>query len=115
MFIPNCGDFTGLQNDVVYSDLLMEVSAKASEVKNILLQFDVSKSIGAANIPARILREFSLELSFSLSNLFNISFRLGVVHQVWKRANNTFFFKSDHKNLVQNYRSISSLPNLSKC
>ena len=115
MFIPNCGDFKGLQNDVVYSDLLMEVSAKVSEVKNILPQFDVSKSIGAANIPARILREFSLELSFPPSNLFNISFRLGVVRQVWKRASNTPLFKSDHKNLVQNYRSISSLPNLSKC
>ena len=80
MFVPNCSDFAGSQNDVVHSDLLMEMSTKASEVKNILPKLDVSWAIGAYNIPARILREFSLELSCPLSNLFNISFRLGVVH-----------------------------------
>ena len=83
----------------------MEMSTKASEVKTILpfCPFFVSQAIGADNIPARILREFSLELSYPLSNLFNISFRLGVVPQVWKIANNKPVFKSDHKNLVQNY------------
>ena len=115
MFVPNCSDFAGSQNDVVHSDLLMGMSTKASEVKNILPKLDVSEAIGADNIPARILPEFSLELSYPLSNLFNIYFRLGVVPQVWKRANNNPVFKSDHKNLVQNYRSISFVSNPSNC
>ena len=100
---------------MVHSDLLMGMSSKASEVKNILPKLDVSEAIGADNIPARILPEFSLELSYPLSNLFNIYFRLGVVPQVWKRANNNPVFKSDHKNLVQNYRSISFVSNTSNC
>ena len=36
VFMPNCVDLVGLQNDVVHSDLLMEVSTTASEVQNIL-------------------------------------------------------------------------------
>ena len=71
VFIPNCVDLVGLQNDVVHSDLLMEVSTTASEVQNILAKLDVSKATGADNIPARILREYSLKLSFdSLQHFF---------------------------------------------
>lgn len=42
VFVPKCSDFAGSQNDVVHSDLLMEMSTKASEVKNILPKLDVS-------------------------------------------------------------------------
>ena len=76
VFIPNCVDLVGLQNDVVHSDLLMEESTTASEVQNILAKLDVSKATGADNIPARILREYSLKLSFdSLQHFFFVWFR----------------------------------------
>ena len=42
-------------------------------------------------------------------------FRLGVVPQEWKRANITPVFKSDNKNSVENYRSVSLLSVPRKC
>ena len=61
------------------------------------------------------MKECFRELSHPLSTLFNLSFRLGVVPQEWKRVNITPVFKSDNKNLVENYRSVSLLSVISKC
>ena len=93
----------------------MSVSTSALEVQKILAKLDVNKTTGADNIPARILKECFRELSHTLSTLFNMSFRLGVVPQEWKRANITPVFKSDNKNWVENYRSVSLLSVPSKC
>lgn len=108
-------DHVTLRNDVTHPDLLMNVSTSAVEVQKILSKLDVNKVTGADNIPARILKECFMELSYPLSSLFNMSFSLGVVPQEWKRANITPVFKSDNKTLVENYRSVSLLSLPSKC
>lgn len=64
---------------MTHPDLLKNVSTSALEVQKILSKLDVNKATGADNIPARILKECFMELSYPLSTLFNMSFSLGVV------------------------------------
>ena len=76
-----------LRNDVTRPDLSMNVSTSAFEVQNILAKLDVNKETGPADdISAIILKECFRELLHPLSTL-NMSFRLGVFPQEWKRAN----------------------------
>ena len=49
----------------------------ADEVKEILQNLDITKATGADNVPARILKACSEELSTTLALLFNRSFSLG--------------------------------------
>ncbi|XP_068716163.1 uncharacterized protein [Montipora foliosa] len=107
VFTSTSADHVTLRNDVTHPDLLMSVSTSAVEVQKILAKLDVNKATGADNIPARILKKCFRELSHPLSTLFNMSFRLCVVPQEWKRFNVTPVFKSDNKNSVENYRSVS--------
>lgn len=101
--------------DVINPNLLMDVFTSYSEVKNILCNLDINKATGVDGIPARILRDCAEELSYPLVLLFNLSFRCGRVPSSWKRANVTPVFKSDAKDVVENYRSISLLSIPSKC
>ena len=66
-------------------------------------------------IPARILKECAEELSYPLTLLFNLSFGSRRVPSLWKKANVTLVFKSDAKDVVENYRSTSLLSIPSKC
>ena len=100
-FTPNTDDLAVMCNDVVHPDLLI------APLKSRPFLLDLSKATGADNIPPTILKGSSRELSDPLSALFNMSFRLGVVSLKWKRAIFTSVFKSDNKNLVENYVSIS--------
>ena len=95
----------------------MSVSTSALEVQEILAELDVNKATGADNIPARILKECFRELLHPLSTLFNITCLLdwAWLTQEWKRDNITPVFKSDNKNSVENYRSVSLLSVTSKC
>ena len=66
-------------------------------------------------ISARVLKECTEKLSYSLTLLFNLSFQIGKVPVSWKRANVTPVFKSDAKDKVENYRPISLLSIPAKC
>lgn len=90
-------------------------STSAIEVQKILAKLDVNEATGAGNIPARIFKECSRELSLPFSTLYNMSFRLGVVPEEWKRAIITPAFQSGNKNSVENYRSVSLLSVPGKC
>ena len=100
-----CGS-VGLHSDVVNPDELMEISTSHNEVKDILSKLDVNKATGVDGIPARMCAE---ELSYPLTLLFNLSFGSSRVPSLWKKANVTAVFKSDAKDVVENYRSISLL------
>ena len=101
--------------DVVNPNLLLSLKTTASEVKRILQNFDVTKATGADNIPARILKVCSQELSKPLALLFNRSFSLGRVPVQWKLANILPVHKANERDLVDNYRSISLLSIPGKC
>ena len=66
-------------------------------------------------ISARIWKESAEELSYPLALLFNVSLNSGRVSSSWKRANVTPVFKAGATDLVENYRSISSLSISTKC
>ena len=105
----------GLHSDVVNPDQLKEISASHNEVKDILTKLDVNKATGVDGLLARILEEFAEELSYPLTLLFNLSFGSSRVPSLWKKANVTPVFKSDAKDVVENYRSISLLSTPSTC
>ena len=86
-----------------------------SEVKSILQNLDATKATGADNIPARILKVCSEELSKPLALLFNRSFSLGRVPVQWKLANISPVHKANERDRVDNYRSISLLSIPGKC
>ena len=101
--------------DVVNPNLLLSLKTTASDVKRILQNLDVTKATGADNIPARILKVCSEELSKPLALLFNRSFSLGRVPAQWKLANISPVHKANERDLVDNYRSISLLSIPGKC
>ena len=84
-------------------------------MKRILQNLDVTKATGADNIPARILKVCSEELSKPLALLLNRSFSLGRVPVQWKLANISPFHRANARDLVDNYRSISLLSIPGKC
>ena len=55
------------------------VKATAVEVKEILQNLDITRATGEDNVPARILKACSEELSVPLALLFQRSFSLGRV------------------------------------
>ena len=75
----------------------------------------LSEKLKVDGIPARTLKIYAKELSWPLTYLFNLSFTLGEVPLIWKRANITPVFKANAKENVENYRSISLLSILGKC
>ena len=95
--------------------MLSELSASALDVQKILSNINHNKAPGPDQLPPRILRDCSKELSTPLALLFNSSLRSGVMPALWKSANITPVHKGDKKELVENYRSISLLPIPAKC
>ena len=86
VFSTKSSDFSSLQIDVVYPNLLMDVSTSHTEVRDILCKLEVNKAAGVAGmIPARILKECAEELSYQLALLFNISLRSGRVPSSLKK------------------------------
>ena len=95
--------------------LLLCIKTTADEVKEILQNLEITKATDADNVPARILKACSEELSTPLALLFNRSFSLGWVLEQWKLANITPVFKANERDLVENYRSISVLSIQGQC
>ncbi|XP_068756536.1 uncharacterized protein [Montipora capricornis] len=108
-------DVNSPTTDVVNPNLLLNVTTTAFEVQGILRRFDIHKSPGVDNIPSRILQICAKKLSVPLSHLFNLSLRSGVMPTLWKSANITPIHKTNNKEFVENYRSISLLPIPAKC
>ena len=84
------------------------------EVFNIISNLKSSKASGPNSIPTVILKQFNNEISYVLSNLFNLSFSTGVFPDVLKISSVLPLFKKDSKLLCGNYRPISLLSNISK-
>ena len=117
VFSTKSSDFSSLQIDVVYPNLLMDVSTSHTEVRDILCKLEVNKATGVAGtISARVLKECAEELSYPLALLFNMSLKSGRVPSSWKRENVTPVFKAGATDVMENYRSISLLLSTpSKC
>ena len=75
---------------------------------------DASKAIGPNGIPTRILKDFAIQLSQPITDLFNASLQHGKLPSDWKKANVIPIFKKGDPKMPNNYRPISLLPVISK-
>ena len=66
-----------------------------------------NKSPGPYGLHGKILKNCAISLAYPLSQLFNTSFRTGIIPDQWKLANIVPVFKKDDKSNVENYRPIS--------
>ena len=85
-----------------------------ADVFETLSQLDTSKAVGIDGIGPKILKHCAASLSHPLCHLFNISLSNGSVPQEWKTHIIIPIHKSNDRSLVNNYRPISLLSNISK-
>ena len=78
-------------------------------IREFLDQLNTAKSCGLDEITSRLLKEFSKSFSIPLCTLFNKQLDSGCFPKVWKAANLVPVFKSDDREMVENYRGISLL------
>ena len=81
----------------VSSGFLSSIQTTSEEVEKLLRALDTTKSPGGDDIPTRLLKEVSHEVSSSLAQLFNISFSNGELPQMWREATITPLHKKDQK------------------
>ena len=113
-------DCAPLHEDYFFSDCdnenqsLRNITVLPSMVKEFLDQLNISKSCGPDGITSRLLKECSKSLSIPLCTLFNRQLDSGCFPKVWKTANLVPVYKSDDREMVENYRGISLLCIMSK-
>ena len=86
---------------------LLFTQASALEVESII---DKMKNKGSAtNVPLRVIKFISHNISLFISKLFNLSIRNGIYPELFKCAKIVPLFKSGKKNLITNFRPICLL------
>ena len=73
----------------------------------MLEELDVSKATGPDHIPPRVLRELATTIAPIMTDIFNRSYRTGVMPDDWRKANVVPAYKKGKKTLAENYRPIS--------
>ena len=76
-------------------------------IHSLLKNLKINKATGPDDLPARLLKELSNELSPILVVLFQASLNQGKVPQDWKLANVSPLFKKGDKSDPGNYRPVS--------
>ena len=85
-----------------------------NKISSILSCLNPNKSVGPNSIPTKILKLLKDEISSHLSDIYNISFSMGIFPSVLKTAKVIPVHKKDSKLDCNNYRPISLLPNIEK-
>ena len=84
-----------------------------SEVYNLLVGVDVSKSTGPDNISGHMINSTACSITSTVTALFNQTIRQGKSPNDWKTARITPVPKASDRTQVENYCPISILPILS--
>ena len=108
-------------DDMSLPDLSEQLITSLSTIKfteydviKVLKQLDINKGTPPNNIHLLILHNYANELAPSLTVLFNRSLSVGKILSVWKHAYIVPIHEKDSKEMVENYRPISLLNNVSK-
>ena len=105
-----------------YSDYLSKANREPiylyatspTEIKNIISGLKSKSSSGIDIIPSKLLKCFNENVLFTLSHIFNLSFKQGKFIECFKIAKLIPIHKSGTKNEINNFRPISLLSSLSK-
>ena len=84
------------------------------EVIEIIKNLAANKSPGHDHIPILIIKKQANELSITLTYIFNLSLKNGIVPDQLKIARVVPIHKKERKDTLNNYRQISVLPGFSK-
>ena len=90
------------------------ISFSLLEIKDILINLDVSKAHGPDGISGKMISICGEHLSIPLEIIFNNIIETGEFPDQWKLANVTPIHKKKDKQIHTNYRPISLLPLLAK-
>ena len=88
--------------------------ATTEELFDIILAFDIKKSLGPNSIPVYILKIANSFFSNKLCDIINLSFQTCIFPDLCKVAKVIPIFKKENPLLVDNCRPISLLPICSK-
>ena len=92
-----------------------ELLCSVDNIADMLAYLDPSKSTGADKISARMLKSCAYSIAPSLTKLFNLSLKTGIVPSEWKIARIVPIPKTDCPSTsTSGYRPISVLPIISK-
>ena len=78
-----------------------------AEVSNIILELQNGK---ASDIPIIVIKAARIVISPYLSKLYNIGIASGIFPDVLKTSKITSIYKKGNKELIENYRPVSTLP-----
>ena len=81
---------------------------------DIILAFEIKKSLGPNSIPVYILKISNNFFSNKLCDIINLSFKTDIFPDLCKLAKVIPIFKNDNPHLCKNYRPMSLLPMYSK-
>ena len=101
-------DFTNmpsLDNDSYPS--MPEVTVSTQGVQKLLSKLQPNKATGPDDLPARVLKEFAVEIAPALSCIFERLLDTGILPEDWRRANISPFFKKGDRTKASNYRPVS--------
>ena len=98
------------RTDEIFKFRLVSVS----EVQRILKSLKCSKSVGADNLPSRLLEHPASAIALPLTYIINLSLKSGLVPTEWKSAKIVPIHKAGSRSNMDNYRPISVLPTISK-
>ena len=85
-----------------------------ASVLTTIKQLKAGKASGLDNISPRLLIDSAEVIAKPLTRIINASLSQGVVPRVWKFTKVTILFKKGVATEMDNYRSISVLPAVSK-
>ena len=86
----------------------------STEIANIIISLNSNKANGPESISTNILKMLAPNMSTMLSKIINLSFSTGIFPDCLKLADIVPVHKKESKLLVENYRPISLLSNISK-
>ena len=94
---------------------LQNISVTSTLVKKVIMNLDLSKASGHDCIPVVVLKNFKLELSDILAELFNKCLKESCFPDCWKVSSVLPAFKNvGERSTAKNYRPVSLLSVVSK-
>ena len=94
---------------------LHNISVTPKMAKKVIINLDLSKASGPDCVPVVVLKNFELELSYTLAELFNKCLKESCFPNCWKVSSVVPVFKNvGERPTAKNYRPVSLLSVVSK-